>query len=79
MATVEGTHTQGTLGRSIGYRAEYDVTGSTIHYKATFTGAGEPMAHEGQFDFDPTKLDAAAAVDAFLQNHIEKSDFDVAP
>ena len=36
-------------------------------------------AHEGEFDFDPSKLDAAAAVDAFMQNHIRKSDWDAAP
>jgi hypothetical protein len=35
--------------------------------------------HEGHFDFDPSHLRAAAAVDAFMQNHIEKSDWDVAP
>ena len=68
MATVEGTHTQGSGGRTIRYRAEYEVVGSSIHFRATFDGGN---SHEGQFDFDPGKLDAAAAVDAFLHNHIE--------
>ena len=34
---------------------------------------------EGQFDFDRSRVDAATAVDAFMQNHIAKDDFDVAP
>ena len=79
MATVEGSHAQGASGRLVRYRAEYDVVGNAIHYRATFPGSAASAAHEGQFDFDPSKLDPAAAVDAFLQNHIEKSDFDVAP
>ena len=48
----------------------------TIHFKASFT-PGAP--HEGEFDFDPSKLDAAAAVDAYMHDHIAKSDRDVAP
>jgi hypothetical protein len=76
MAAVEGTHTQGAGGRAVRYRAEYEVVGNAIHFKATFDGGA---SHEGEFDFDPSKLDAAAAVDAFMQNHIEKADFDVAP
>ncbi len=58
------------------YRAEYEVVGNAIHFRATFDGTG---VHEGEFDFDPGKLDAAAAVDAFMRNHIEKADWDVAP
>ena len=76
MATVEGTHTQGAGGRRVHYRADYEVVGNAIHFKATFDGG---QSHEGEFDFDPAKLDAAAAVDAFLQNHIEKADWDSAP
>ena len=76
MATVQGTHTQGSGGKQVAYRVEYEVVGNAIHFKATFT-PGEP--HEGEFDFDPSKLDAAAAVDAFMQDHIAKSDRDVAP
>ena len=34
---------------------------------------------DGEFDFDPSKLKAEAAVVAFLENHIEKADWDVAP
>jgi hypothetical protein len=77
MATVEGTHARGGRGQPVRYRVEYEVVGTTIHFRASFDGGGAP--HEGQFDFDPAKLDSAAAVDAFMQNHIEKSDFDVAP
>ena len=76
MATVEGRHTQGGSGRIVHYRAAYEVVGTAIHFKARFDGGA---SHEGQFDFDPSKLDAAAAVDAFMQNHIGKADFDVAP
>ena len=76
METVEGTHTQGASGRVVRYRADYEVVGNAIHFKATFDGGD---SHEGEFDFDPSKLGAAAAVDAFLQNHIEKADWDVAP
>jgi hypothetical protein len=35
--------------------------------------------HEGQFDFDPARVDAKAAVEAFMENHIGKADWDVAP
>ncbi len=76
MAAIEGTHTQGGSGRVVRYRATYEVVGNAIHFKASFDGGS---SHEGQFDFDPSKLDAAKAVDAFLQNHIEKADWDVAP
>ena len=76
MATVEGTHARGGLGQPVRYRVDYEVVGTAIHFRASFD-RGEP--HEGQFDFDPARLDAAAAVDAFMQNHIEKSDRDVAP
>ena len=34
---------------------------------------------EGQFDFDPSKVGADAAVDAFMQNLIAKGDWDTAP
>ena len=76
MARVEGTHAQGGSGRVVRYRADYEVAGNTIHFRAWFDGGA---THEGEFDFDPTRLDAAAAVDAFLQNHIEKADWDAAP
>ena len=77
MATVEGTHAPGGGGAPVRYHVEYEVVGQAIHFRATFDNGGVP--HEGQFDFDPAKLDAAAAVDAFMQNHIEKSDWDAAP
>jgi hypothetical protein len=76
MASVEGIHRQGAGGRQIRYRAEYDVVGNAIHFRAAFDGGS---SYEGQFDFDPSKLDADAAVDAFMQNHIEKADWDAAP
>ena len=76
MARVEGTHAQSGSGRVVRYRADYEVTGNTIHFRAWFDGGA---THEGEFDFDPTRLDPAAAVDAFLQNHIEKADWDAAP
>ena len=79
MATLEGSHTPGQGGEPVRYRVDYEKTGNVIHYKATFSGGTGPRAHEGNFDFDPSKVDAAAAVDAFMQNHIAKSDFDVAP
>jgi hypothetical protein len=80
MAIVEGRHTQGGGGRVVRYRVEYEVVGTAINYKARFDGVDDKTAvHEGQFDFDPSKVDAAAAVDAFMQNHIGKADFDVAP
>ncbi len=79
MPILEGTHVTGSGDRSIGYRVEYRAVGKTIHFKATFTGAEGPAAHEGQFDFDPSRVDASSAVDAFMQNHIAKDDFDVAP
>ena len=47
-----------------------------IRFQASFDGGS---SHEGQFDFDPAKLDAAAAVDAFMRNHIAKADWDSSP
>jgi len=79
MPTLEGSHTPGQGGTAVRYRVDYEATGNSVHYKATFSGGSGPRAHEGQFDFDPSKVDPAAAVDAFMQNHIAKSDFDVAP
>ncbi len=79
MATLEGSHTPGRGGAPVRYRVEYETSGNAVHYKATFSGGSGPRTHEGEFDFDPSKVKAAAAVDAFMQNHIAKSDFDVAP
>ncbi|MEO5846012.1 MAG: hypothetical protein ABIQ33_14360 [Caldimonas sp.] len=79
MPILEGTHMTGSADRSIGYRIEYEVIGNTIHFVASFTGAEGPPTHEGQFDFDRSRVDAATAVDAFMQNHIAKDDFDLAP
>ncbi|HEX2539959.1 MAG TPA: hypothetical protein VHM00_02635 [Caldimonas sp.] len=79
MATVEGTHTQGEGGRVVHYRVDYEVVGATINYKAVCSEGGRSSPHEGQFDFDPSKIAAAEAVAAFMQNHIGKADFDVAP
>ena len=72
MEAVEGSHTQGGSGRVVRYRATYEVVGNAIHFTASFEGGA---AHEGEFDFDPSRLDAAAAVDSFMQNHIEKADW----
>jgi hypothetical protein len=77
MATVEGSHTRRGDGRAIRYRVDYEVVRNTIHFRASFGPAA--ATHEGEFDFDPSRLSAAAAVDAFMQNHIEKSDWDAAP
>jgi len=79
MAVVEGTHTQGGGGLPVDFHVEYEVVGNVVHYTATFGTASANSTHEGQFDFDPSKVDAAAAVDAFMQNHIGKADFDIAP
>ena len=79
MPILEGSHTPGQGGAAVRYRVDYETTGNVVHYKATFAGGSGSRVHEGQFDFDPSKVDAAAAVDAFMQNHIAKSDFDVAP
>ena len=76
MATVEGIHSQGAKGRQIRYRVEYEVVGAVVNYRACFD-AGKPA--EGQFDFDPAKVGAAEAVDAFMRNLIEKSDWDRLP
>ena len=77
MPTVEGSHPRGGGGEAVRYRVEYEVVGRAIHFRASFAHGAAP--HEGQFDFDPAQLDPAAAVDAFMQNHIEKSDWDVSP
>ncbi len=79
MPILEGTHKTGSGDRSIDFRVEYEVSGNAIHFKATFAGADGPSTHEGEFDFDRSRVDPASAVDAFMQNHIGKADFDVAP
>lgn len=79
MPIVEGTHTQPPSGTPVSYRVEYEVAGNVIRYTASFGTASANSTHEGQFDFDPSKLDAAEAVDAFMHNHIAKADFDSAP
>ena len=79
MRIAEGSHLQPGSNASMPYRAEYEIVGRVIHYKATFGTASANSTHEGQFDFDPSKLGAAEAVDAFMANHIAKSDFDQAP
>ena len=76
MATVEGTHARGGSGDPVRYHVDYEVVGRAIHFRATFDNGA---THEGEFDFDPAQLDAAAAVDAFMHNHIRKSDWDAAP
>ena len=80
MPIVEGSHSRGGGRPPVDYRVEYEVmNGHVVHYTATFGSASANATHEGQFDFDPSKIDAAAAVDAFMQNHIAKADFDIAP
>ena len=79
MPFTEGSHLQSGSNTSVPYRAEYEIVGRVIHYKATFGTASANSTHEGQFDFDPSKLGAEEAVDAFMANHIAKADFDNAP
>ena len=76
MASVEGAHARAGSGTRVGFRVDYDVVGNAIHFRARFDNGAR---HEGEFDFDPSKVSAADAVDAFMKNHIEKSDWDVAP
>ena len=79
MPTLEGSHTPGSGRPDVHYRVDYEVVGNVVNYRACFDAAGQPSRHEGQFDFDPARVDAAAAVVAFMQNHIGKADWDVAP
>jgi len=79
MPVAEGKHLQPGSNASVPYRAEYEVVGRVIHYKATFGTTSANASLDGQFDFDPSKLGAAEAVDAFMANHIVKADFDAAP
>ncbi len=79
MPTLEGSHSPGSGGPAVRYRVDYEVVGQTVNYRAAFAAAGGPSKHEGQFDFDPARVDAKAAVEAFMQNHIGKADWDIAP
>ena len=79
MPTLDGSHSRGSGSPLVRYRVDYEVVGHTINYRANFAGADGPSSHEGQFDFDPAHVDARAAVEAFMQNHIVKADWDVAP
>lgn len=79
MPTLDGSHCPGSGGPPVRYRVDYEVVGRTINYRASFAGANGPSSHEGQFDFDPARVDSKAAVEAFMHNHIAKADWDVAP
>ena len=79
MPTLDGSHSRGSGGPPVRYRVDYEVVGHTINYRANFAVADGPSSHEGQFDFDPAHVDARSAVEAFMQNHIAKADWDVAP
>jgi len=79
MPTLDGSHSPGSGRPSVRYRVDYDVVRHTINYRASFAGVHGSSSHEGQFDFDPARVDAKAAVEAFMQNHIAKADWDVAP
>ena len=79
MPTLDGSHSPGSGRPSVRYRVDYEVVRHTINYRASFAGVHGPSSHEGQFDFDPARVDAKAAVEAFMQNHIAKADWDVAP
>ena len=79
MPTLDGSHSPGSGGPPVRYRVDYEVVRHTINYRASFAGANGPSSHEGQFDFDPARINARAAVEAFMQNHIAKADWDVAP
>lgn len=79
MPTLEGSHSPGSGGAAVRFRVDYEVVRHTVNYRASFIGAAGLSAHEGQFDFDPARVDAKAAVEAFMQNHIAKADWDVAP
>ena len=79
MPTLDGSHSRPSGGSRVRYRVDYEVVGHTINYRASFADADGSSSHEGQFDFDPAHVDASAAVEAFMQNHIAKADWDVAP
>ena len=76
MPTLEGSHSPGSGGPAVRYRVDYETSANVVHYKATFSGQSGSRLHEGQFDFDSSKVDARTAVDAFMQNHIGKADWD---
>ena len=77
MPTFDGSHSPAS-GGPVRYRVDYQV-GHTVNFRASFAGPNGSSSHEGQFDFDPARVDAKAAVEAFMQNHIGKADWDVAP
>jgi len=79
MPTLDGSHFPGSGGPAVRFRVDYEVVGHTVNYRASFVAASGPSTHEGQFDFDPARVDAKGAVEAFMQNHIAKADWDVAP
>lgn len=79
MPTLDGSHCPASGGPAVRYTVDYDVVGRTVNFRASFAGATGPSTHEGQFDFDPARVDAKSAVEAFMRNHIGKADWDVAP
>lgn len=79
MPTLEGSHSPGSGRPAVRYRVDYEVVRNVVNYRATFASASGPSTHEGQFDFDPARVHAKAAVEAFMKNHIGKADWDVAP
>ena len=79
MPTLDGSHCPAPGAPTVRYTVDYDVVGRTVNYRASFAAATGPSTHEGQFDFDPARVDAKSAIEAFMQNHIGKADWDVAP
>lgn len=79
MHSVEGTIVQKGTGRSIGYHVACDVVDNHVNYKARIGDATAVLENiEGQFDFDPSKLDVDAAVESFLQARIDKANYGAA-
>jgi hemerythrin-like domain-containing protein len=76
-AVLEGSHIAAPGITPVCYRVQYEVVGNVVHYEATVSKGQSQFPCEGQFNFEPSKVDAATAVDAFMQNHISKSGWNV--
>ena len=79
MPTLDGSHSPGSGGPAVRYRVDYEVVGNTVNYRATLRRRRRPSSTKGSSISIRRASTPTAAVDAFMQNHIGKADWDVAP
>ena len=77
MATIGGVHVQAVTGRAISYWCAYDITERTrLEFVAVFNeGRALRGQHEGQLNFDPYGIPAAAVLRWHMVRHLDGTQF----